>query len=91
MQRISVVLAASVFALLLASCSHKPPANVAAQVNGHAIPPETYRESGSFVYARDIPAGWLTPGRNRVEFMLDKALHVDDRELGLVVVSAALD
>ena len=37
MKRILLVLAAGVSALFLASCSHKPPANVAAEVNGHAI------------------------------------------------------
>ena len=37
MKRILVVLAAGVAALFLASCKHKPPANVAAEVNGHAI------------------------------------------------------
>ena len=37
MQRFLVVLAAGVTALSLASCKHSPPANVAAEVNGHAI------------------------------------------------------
>src|SRR5260370_15737881 len=37
MKRILVVLAAGVTALSLASCKHAPPANVAAEVNGHAI------------------------------------------------------
>ena len=37
MKRLLVVLAAGVAALSLASCKHKPPANVAAEVNGHAI------------------------------------------------------
>jgi peptidyl-prolyl cis-trans isomerase SurA len=37
MKRILVVLAAGVTALSLASCKHSPPANVAAEVNGHAI------------------------------------------------------
>jgi peptidyl-prolyl cis-trans isomerase SurA len=37
MKRIFVVLAAGATALFLASCKHSPPANVAAEVNGHAI------------------------------------------------------
>src|SRR5690348_10510323 len=37
MKRLLVVLAAGVAAISLASCKHKPPANVAAEVNGHAI------------------------------------------------------
>jgi peptidyl-prolyl cis-trans isomerase SurA len=37
MKRILVVLAAVAAALSLASCKHSPPANVAAEVNGHAI------------------------------------------------------
>ena len=37
MKRLLVVFAASAAALSLASCKHKPPANVAAEVNGHAI------------------------------------------------------
>src|SRR6266568_1149717 len=37
MKRIFVVLAAGAAVLSLASCTHKPPANVAAEVNGHAI------------------------------------------------------
>jgi hypothetical protein len=67
------------------------PVKLTAQMGGHTLPPETYRAPGSFVYARDIPEGWLKPGPVRVEFALDKALTVDDRELGLVVVSAALE
>ena len=41
MKRFLVVLAAGAAALSLASCKHSPPANVAAEVNGHAI---TYAE-----------------------------------------------
>ena len=37
MKRIPPVLAVAVAALSLAACAHKPPANVAAEVNGHAI------------------------------------------------------
>jgi peptidyl-prolyl cis-trans isomerase SurA len=37
MKRLLAVLAPAVAALTLAACSHKPPANVAAQVNGHSI------------------------------------------------------
>ena len=37
MKRLLVVFAAGVAALSLASCKHSPPADVAAEVNGHAI------------------------------------------------------
>ena len=37
MKRTLLSLAAGAFALLLAACKHTPPANVAAEVNGHAI------------------------------------------------------
>src|ERR1035438_5582891 len=37
MKRLLVVLAAGAAALVLASCKHSPPADVAAEVNGHAI------------------------------------------------------
>src|SRR5437588_2704879 len=37
MKRIHLSLAAGAFAVSLAACKHTPPANVAAQVNGHAI------------------------------------------------------
>src|SRR5882757_2528050 len=37
MKRTPLSLAAGAFALLLAACKHTPPANVAAEVNGHAI------------------------------------------------------
>jgi hypothetical protein len=58
------------------------PVKLSAQVNWHAVPPETYRQPGSFVFARVIPAAGLSPDRVRVEFMLDKSLSVDARELG---------
>jgi len=67
------------------------PVKLSAQLNGHTLAPETYREAGSFVFARDIPAAWLKPGPVRVEFTLDKSLTEDGRELGVVVVSAALE
>src|SRR5215471_6214093 len=37
MKRIPAVLAVAVAALSMAACTHKPPANVAAEVNGHGI------------------------------------------------------
>src|ERR1039457_7054181 len=37
MKRLLLVLAAGAAALYLASCKHSPPADVAAEVNGHAI------------------------------------------------------
>src|SRR5579872_6126501 len=47
---------------------------LAAKVDGHELPPETYSTSGQFDYKRDIPPGTLTAGSARVEFALDKAM-----------------
>jgi hypothetical protein len=67
---------------------------LAAKVDGHALPPETYSTSGQFDYKRDIPAGTLSASSTRVEFALDKAMppaNGDLRELGVIVRSAGLE
>ncbi|HUI79888.1 MAG TPA: hypothetical protein VLY24_18305 [Bryobacteraceae bacterium] len=59
-----------------------------------ALAPETYTQSGSFTYTRDVPASQLTGDSVRLDFHLDKALPPsasDKRELGLIVSSIALD
>jgi len=60
----------------------------------HELAPETFRKAGQYVFERDVPAGWMKPGENRFDFTLDKSLAPtaqDGRELGIVVVSAALE
>jgi len=65
-----------------------------ARLGVHDFGPQTFRQSGQYTYERDIPAGWMTPGGNRFDFALDKALAPsaeDARELGIVVVSVGLE
>jgi hypothetical protein len=60
----------------------------------HDLAPETFRKAGQYAFERDVPAGWMNPGENRFDFTLDKSLAPtpqDGRELGIVVVSAALE
>ena len=58
-------------------------------VNGLALPPETYRESGEHVYTCDV----VSSGPALVEFEMDRALPPqppDKRELSVMVLSVAL-
>ena len=67
---------------------------LAARLGDHAFAPQTYRQSGQYAFQRDVPAGWMKPEGNRFDFALDKALAPtaqDARELGIVVVNAALE
>jgi hypothetical protein len=67
------------------------PVTLSARVNGHPTRPELYRQPGSSTFTRDLPAVWLGTGPVRVEFSVDKTLNADQREVGIVVVSASLD
>jgi len=65
-----------------------------ATVNGTALPPETYRKAGEYVFTRDVDAKSLGGASAQVEFTLDKALGPvgnDSRELGLVATSIGFD
>jgi 4-amino-4-deoxy-L-arabinose transferase-like glycosyltransferase len=67
---------------------------LSARVHGHSLAPETYRQTGQYTFTREIPPEWLTPGPNRFEFSLDKAIPPasgEPRELGIVVQSASLE
>jgi len=67
---------------------------VTATVNGVALPPETYRKPGEYVFTKDVDAKSLGGASAQVEFMLDKALAPagnDSRELGLVATSVGFD
>lgn len=58
------------------------------------LPPETYTQAGSFTYTRDVPANQLAGDSVRIDFQLDKSLPpspADQRDLGLIVSSIALD
>jgi len=66
---------------------------LSAKAGEHALAPETYRKPGQYTFARDLEATWIHPGANRIDFSLDKFLApttADNRELGIVVLSAAL-
>ncbi|HEY6391468.1 MAG TPA: glycosyltransferase family 39 protein [Bryobacteraceae bacterium] len=65
-----------------------------AKLGDHTLAPETYRQPGQHTFTRDVEASWIHPGANRIDFSLDKFLAPtpgDKRELGIVVLSAALE
>jgi hypothetical protein len=65
-----------------------------ARLGVHDFGPQTFRQSGQYTYERDVPVAWMTPGENRFDFALDKALPPsaeDTRELGIVVASVGLE
>jgi hypothetical protein len=66
---------------------------LAAAANGTSLPPMDYIESGSHVYAAEIPSEVCASGKVQIDFELDKALAptpADDRELGVVVSGVEL-
>jgi hypothetical protein len=69
------------------------PVKVSANVNGTALPPETYPMAGSFTYTRDVPASALAGDAVTVDFATDKSIPPgaqDVRELALIFTSAGL-
>ena len=77
-----------------ASIQKLGPITLAARLGEHVLPPQTFRQAGQFTYERDVPAAWMKAGPNRFDFILDKSIASsaqDERELGIVVVSAALE
>jgi Dolichyl-phosphate-mannose-protein mannosyltransferase len=65
-----------------------------AKIGDHPLAPETYRKPGQYTFARDLESSWIHGGANRIDFSLDKSLAptpADNRELGIVVLSAALE
>ncbi len=68
--------------------------SLSATVGGTMLSPETYTQSGSFTYTRDVPPNLLGSEAVRIDFQLDKALppgSADARELGVIVASVGLD
>jgi hypothetical protein len=68
--------------------------SLSATANGSALAPETYTQTGTYVYTRDVPPGALTGESVRIEFQLDNAMPPsggDIRELGIIVLSAGLE
>jgi hypothetical protein len=67
---------------------------VTASVNGSPLPPETYKASGEFSYAKEVAPALLTGESVRIDFKLDKAIapsESDLRELGVVAHSVGLE
>jgi hypothetical protein len=67
--------------------------SLTANVNGLALPPDTFSKAGNFVYTRDIPASALTTDPVAIDFTVDKALPPsgqDARELAIIVASVSL-
>jgi hypothetical protein len=67
------------------------PVTLSGRINGHSLQPETYRQPGRFTFTREFPPGWLEQAQVRLEFAVDKSMRANDRELGIVVASTALD
>jgi hypothetical protein len=70
------------------------PITLTARMGNRVIGSETYRGDGQYTFVRDLEAGWLKAGANRVEFALDKYVPPgpeDGRALGVVVSSASLE
>jgi hypothetical protein len=70
------------------------PMTLTARLGSRVIGSETYTAEGQYTFTRDLEAGWLNPGPNRVAFSLDKSIPPninDGRELGIVVSSASLE
>jgi hypothetical protein len=81
------------FALPAAILERLGPVRLSAAVNGYALAAETYSQSGTQLYARDVPAEACRVDGVLVEFSTDKAVPPegdDVRELAVVAQSVAL-
>lgn len=68
--------------------------SLAAHIDGAALAPETYTQSGEFTYSREIAPAMLTHDTVKLSFVLDKSLppgSADARELGVIVTSVGLE
>jgi len=69
------------------------PVTMSAILDGNALPPEKFEKEGAQIFRRDIPAAVFRGPSVNVEFTLDKFLAagvVEERELGIIVQTAAL-
>jgi hypothetical protein len=67
---------------------------LSATANSSALAPESYTQTGEYVYTREIPASALTGESVKIDFQLDKAIPPsggDLRELGIIVLNASLE
>lgn len=70
------------------------PVTLGANINGLALPPETYSKSGDYEYTRDVPAAALKGDAVAVQFSSDKGIGPtsdDARELSVIAVSVGLE
>jgi hypothetical protein len=70
------------------------PITLRAHVNGVALPPQVYEQSGDQFYVQPLPPGTVSSGEAQVDFELDRALAgtaEDQRELGAQVAGARED
>lgn len=96
MKRIFVVLAAAVAALTLASCKHSPPANVAAEVDGHAITTTDLEKTYQSQYSQQSEGASedqiLTQKLDLLSSMITQEIMLRKAEkLGLAAVDADVD
>lgn len=74
--------------------SHFKAVTLSPSVEGAPLAPETYREPGPRVYARDVPSNLLSAHSVRIDFELDHAFspgNGDPRELGLIADRLGLE
>lgn len=67
---------------------------LSANINGVAIPGETYDKTGDFIYKKEVPAAALQSDAVTVAFALDKYLaagQLEGRELGIIVALIGLE
>jgi 4-amino-4-deoxy-L-arabinose transferase-like glycosyltransferase len=70
------------------------PVTLRARVNGRALSPETWSQSGHYVYLRDLAADLIESGQIQADFVLDKSLPPngsDQRELGIIVAEISVE
>ncbi|MBI3683815.1 MAG: hypothetical protein HY235_25865 [Acidobacteria bacterium] len=82
------------FAIADATIERLKQVQLAANVNGTPVSPETYAKPGEHVYRKEVPAAALKPEAVTVEFAVEpflKAGQVEQRELGLIVSMVGLE
>lgn len=70
------------------------PQTLTAEAGGITLAPQRFETAGDYEYVRDVPPHAFRRDSLIVNFALDKALppgDVDQRELGIIVVSVGLD
>jgi hypothetical protein len=82
------------FAIPDAVMSRLKTVSLGAMIDGNTLAPETYKQSGDYVWERDVAPALLARDSVKIDFFLDKSLppgSVDARELGVIVTSVGLE